>query len=173
MLSVFFFYVQEAFRITGIHPFSLSIMSSLKQTLRKESTEPERPAHENCLVEMGIIPAFLAEILVPPPSKPSNNKGKITGARLITATEPQSSTSNEIPNQSSKSRKLYEGSSIKEQQPSSSSEKCTSSRSDKQSACSVSEVSEEVFIDEHPDNGICVVCMTNQRLEWIPSKHSL
>ena len=68
--------MQEAFRITGIHPFSPSIISSLKQTLRKESIEPEWPAHENCLVEMGRIPASLAEILVPPPSKPSNKKGK-------------------------------------------------------------------------------------------------
>ena len=63
------FDVQEAFRVTGIHQFSPWIMSSLKQTLRKESIEPERPAHENCLVEMGIIPASLAEILVPPTFK--------------------------------------------------------------------------------------------------------
>ena len=76
--------IQEAFRLTGIHPFDPSIINCLKQTLSKESDKNDEN-NPNCLVDVGIVPQSLADILVPPPVKPSKGKRKVTGARLITA----------------------------------------------------------------------------------------
>ena len=65
--------VQESFRLTGIYPFNPAIMNSLKQTLSKEPKQSDKNEQSNdksnCLVEMGIIPASLVSILVPPPEK--------------------------------------------------------------------------------------------------------
>ena len=83
--------IQEAFRLTGIHPIDPSIINCLKQTLSKESDKNDEN-NPNCLVDMGIVPQSLADILVPPPVKPSKGKRKVTGARL-TATEPVPCTS--------------------------------------------------------------------------------
>ncbi|XP_053392256.1 uncharacterized protein LOC128554944 [Mercenaria mercenaria] len=125
----------EAFRLTGIIPCNPSIVTLLKQTLSKR-TDIENEGNPNHLVNMGIVPAALADILVPPP--PRRGKKRFDGARLITAPDTlQQSTSNNAT----------------EVQPSTS--------------ASVTPDEISVPVEEYPDDGICVVCMTNQRLEWI------
>lgn len=123
----------DAFRLTGIMPFNPSVVSQMKQSLFRENEQEINTSQQ--LVDMGIVPAELADIFIPPPPKQKKTSRKITGARVITQQEPQPSTSGAA---SSPSLPDQESSPIT-----------------------------PVIVEEHPDDGICVVCMTNARLEWI------
>jgi hypothetical protein len=124
--------ISEAFRLTGIYPFNAGVIDHLKQTLKKKADQPDEE-NPNHLVDMGIVPPELVDILVPPIPRKKSTK-RINGARLITAVnEPQPSTSGEDNNGTN-------------YQP---------------------EIIPVIPEENHPDDGICVVCMTNQRLEWI------
>ena len=151
--------IQESFRITGIHPFKPSIMNCLKQTLAKQS-EIIDASSPNCLVDLGIVPQSLAGILVPPPVKSTKGKRKIPGARLITAVQPIvtdqiSSTStapDPVPSTSTAHDPLHSVSLVADR---------------KQTFEWPFADTDSITYDEHPNDGICVVCLTDQRLEWV------
>lgn len=121
----------EAFRLTGIHPFNPAVVDSLKQVLLTKS-DKERLENPNHLVEMDIVPAALADILIPPAPRPTGRK-RIEGARVITKVP-----ANPIP---------------------------STSRADESNALDEEEPYQPV--EQYPNDGICVVCMTNRRLEWV------
>lgn len=83
--------ILEAFRLTGIVPFNPDVIANLKQNLRDTDKYTENIISDNPLVDMGIIPASLHDILLPPPPPKKRVKRKPFGARLVTASpdEPQ------------------------------------------------------------------------------------
>lgn len=133
--------ITEAFRLTGIVPYNPSIIPKLKQKLRQESDGDANTRQQ--LVDMGIVPADLVDVFIPPPTSACKSSRKsCTSARVITQ-DPRPSTSRvDTPMPA-----IIENAANPPASP-------------------LNVIAPDVM-DEHPDDGICVVCMTNARFEWI------
>ncbi|KAH3720796.1 hypothetical protein DPMN_063700 [Dreissena polymorpha] len=123
------FDITLSFRITGIIPVNPSVSKTFKQSL---NDGPRSSSANESLVELGIIPAELSDILVqvPVPGTPGT-RHRIGGARHITGNQPSSDDDTED---------IY------------------SSLQNRHNPIDSPDT-------EHPNDGICVVRMTNQRMD--------